>query len=158
MFQSESFYFDDFTSLCSCPVLWKYILIFIFVSEFSPRVPTFLSLCLGFLMTLRCPGRSRECLVTREIASRNIWQYLNNNKASLGQPEHEVTFYPSPSLSAQVRTGSSPLISEIVSEKSGASCFYLGDRPSVDSKGKQAKIDFYVDGAIKRGPELEATF
>ena len=103
MFQSESFYFDDFTSLCSCPVLWKYIPIFIFVSEFSPRVPTFLSLCLGFLMTLRCPGRGRECLVTREIASRNIWQYLNNNKASLGQPEHEVTFYPSPSLSGQDR-------------------------------------------------------
>ena len=63
-----------------------------------------------------------------------------------------------PHRHSQVRTGSSPLISEIVSEKSGASCFYLGDRPSVDSKGKQAKIDFYVDGTIKRGPELEATF
>ena len=63
-----------------------------------------------------------------------------------------------PHRHSQVRTGSSPLISEIVSEKSGASCFYLGDRPSVDSKGKQAKIDFYVDGAIKRRPELEAKF
>ena len=38
MFQSESFHFDDFTGLRSCPVLWKYIPLFIFVSEFSLRV------------------------------------------------------------------------------------------------------------------------
>ena len=46
------------------------------------------------------PGMSCNA---RDCESRNIWQYLNNNKASLGQPEHEVTFYPSPSLSGQDR-------------------------------------------------------
>ena len=97
-------------SLCSCPVLWKYIPIFIFVSEFSlrvPCVPTFLSSSLSFLMTLRCPGlgmscNSRDC---EQRVSRNIWQYLNNNKAaSAGQPEHEVSFYLR--RHSQVRTGS----------------------------------------------------
>ena len=39
-------------------------------------------------------------------------------------------------------SGHVPLISEIVSEKSGASCFYLGDRTGVDSQGKEAEIDF----------------
>ena len=61
-----------------------------------------------------------------------------------------------------LRSGQAPLISEIVSEKSGASCFYLGDRPRVDRnqepRAKREKLIFHVDEAIKRGPELEATF
>ena len=135
MFQSESFHFDDFTSpLCSCPVLWKYIPHF----HFCVRVQ---SPCLGVLTFLSVSVfswlsgvRGRECLVTREIASRNIWQYLNNNKASANLNMKSLF-----SLSV---SGHVPLISEIVSEKSGASCFYLSDRTGVDSEGKEAKIDF----------------
>lgn len=119
---------------CSCPVLWKYIPHF----HFCVRVQ---SPCLGVLTFLSVSVfswlsgvRGRECLVTREIASRNIWQYLNNNKASANLNMKSLF-----SLSV---SGHVPLISEIVSEKSGASCFYLGDRTGVDSQGKEAKIDF----------------
>ena len=136
---------------CSCPVLWKYIPHFHFCVRVQSPCPDFpLALCLGFLMTLRCPGRSRECLVTREIASRNIWQYLNNNKASANLNMKSLF-----SLSV---SGHVPLISEIVSEKSGASCFYLGDRTVLTARAKRQKLIFHVNGAIKRRPEFEAKF
>lgn len=156
MFQSESFNFDDFTSqpvFMSCPVeIYSYFNFCVRVQSPCPDFP----LRLSFLMTLRCPGPGMSCN-SRDCESLVIFDNLSKQQQScLGQPEHEVTFYP---RAVTLRSGQVPLISEIVSEKSGASCFYLGDRPRVDSpRAKREKLIFHVDEAIKRGPELEATF
>lgn len=116
----------------SCPVeIYSSFHFCVRVQSPCLRVLTFLSVSVFSWLS---GVRGRECLVTREIASRNIWQYLNNNKASANLNMK--------SLFTHSVSGHVPLISENVSEKSGASCFYLDDRTGVDSQGKEAKIDF----------------